>query len=153
MPQGIRPSTKVVEERIKKQMPEVSNVPITNLGLLSRLKESPGQEILGMYNPFTGNVEMNPSLAGSQDYEDTLVHELTHARQRQQQGLLENIIQGITGEGESYNRRPSELEARQAEIDNRIRQKKSTEYMIRPSWDQPSKGPMKFISRGDINLR
>lgn len=162
MPQGVSPSPKVVEKYVKKQ-----EVPVVPPGILSKLlamKMGPGNTLTGVYNPFTGSVEADPSSMGSQDYEDVLAHELTHAKQRNEEGLLSTLYSTFTGEGEPYNRRPSELEAYQAEIENRRRQGKSVEYMVRPSWDQPSdtrgllqrlftSPDVKMISRGDINLR
>ena len=148
-------------------MPDVSDIPIGPLGWFGKLKQStigPSNALYGMYNPFTGKVEMNPSLVGSPDYEDTLVHELTHAKQRKQQGFFGNMMSIISGEGEPYNRRPSELEAYQAETDYRRNQGLPIAQLIRPTWDQPedtrnwfqrfmNPAPIQSISRADINLR
>lgn len=152
MPKGVRPSSEVIEKYVKKQMPEVSNIPVSPLTWFGKMKAKqvgPGTSLFGLYNPLSGGVEVNPELAGSQDYEDTLVHELTHARQGKERGFLGQLYDVMTSEGEPYGRRPSELEAFQAETENRRRQGKSLNYMVRPSWDQPGK----YISRGDIELR
>lgn len=53
-----------------------------------------GRGMMGNYNPITNNIALDRSLSG-QELSDTLMHELVHARQRNQSGS--GILQTIFG--------------------------------------------------------
>jgi hypothetical protein len=119
-------------------MPEVSKIPISPLSWYGKLKSRNvgGDTLLGLFDPISNRVEVNPGGEG-EDFESTLVHELTHARQQQERGYLPSIWNTITGGGEPYNRRPDELEAIQAETDYKLGQGKPVQRIIEPAWNQP----------------
>lgn len=123
--------------KVRGEMPDVQPVSVT----------SSDASMLGGYmmpkganaatNPFTGNVSYNPAMLQGRsphDLEDTMTHELTHARQAQStpwwQTALDlfrpdaKVPQGITPGStldNPYLWRPNEMEAFQAERDrNRL---------------------------------
>lgn len=150
MPQSINPSRELLarqaESRVRKEMPDVADVPIEhNLGLLMKLKQLLTRgELLGGYSG--GSIQVNPEVVGGPQYEGMLVHELTHARQRNKEGFLTNLYKRVFPD-DVYARRESELEARQAEKDYSL--KRGIQYPIGdPSFENPEVPQM----RGDINL-
>ena len=149
----------------KNEKPKVVDTPVTNFGLFGRMKQSavgPGNFLAGIYNPLSNQVEMNPELKGTEDYNDTLTHEMVHARQRQDLGLMKYLMSIMT-EKEPYERRGSELEAFQAEDDRRMKLGLPPSYG-KPLFNQPpdnrgllqrifgSAQPILSNERGDINL-
>jgi len=125
-------------QRLAKEMPDVASAPIRELGLLGKLKQMglpSGTSLAGMYDPFTGSLQVNPDVARRDPTEtmNTLVHEGTHARQANRIGRPRDILKTLTGIGGSpsnftsrtgqdlYGQNPDEMEAFQAEKDYRAR--------------------------------
>jgi len=113
--------------KIHGEMPDVNPTVTPSTGsILTRFLMPRGS--LAVTNPFTGNITYNPEAMqgmNQNEIENTLTHEMTHSRQAQTtpfyQVLFNALKQGL-GMGYSYNQRPEEMEAFQAERNRTLAQ-------------------------------
>jgi uncharacterized protein DUF4157 len=90
---------------------EMSRTSVKPMGLLDRLMAPTGAQ--AVTNPFTKNVRYNPDLMPRTQAEtdDLLAHELTHVKQMNQEPLLTRLLRMAMPPKESYQDRPTEIEA------------------------------------------
>ncbi len=108
------------------------------------------QNAAAVTNPFTGNVTYNQKAIGQysdDQLENLATHELTHTKQTRQRSVGASLW-SLLGPTEEYTRRPTEMEAFQAERDRSTRQKRDwTMDPITGGMDVELKAPPKPRSR------
>jgi len=108
---------------VRSEMPDVSNVPVQPYGFLGKAFMSGSQAFT---NPLTGSVYYNPERiqqGNPNDTENMLTHELTHSRQVLGQPFsqrLMGVARSLLPAGDSYQERPNEMAAFQAERDRTL---------------------------------
>lgn len=134
---------------IAKENPDLEQgASIEPMGWLGRYAK-PGAQALT--NPFTGSISINePMNVGQtkQQMADTLLHELTHRKQILSESPLQRVgsfLKDLLPSGESYNRRPEEMAAFEAEIRRAASQGRAT---YTPSFETGQ-----TIEQADIPLR
>lgn len=100
---------KRVFQKVQAEMPDVkASAPNPNPNL--------AMNIAGRTDPLTGNVDYNPFLMQTMspdDREQTMAHELTHVKQRQEHPIM-SLLKSFMPQGD-YQNRDNEMEAFQAE--------------------------------------
>lgn len=151
----------VAKANVRKEMPDVANAPIENMGWLDRMVADArgrmdGGLIMALTHPGSGgSVALNPdamAMTSPTDREDTIAHELTHVRQARRDYADKNILQraaqvfaDLKEAHLPYGQQPSELEAFQLEGDRAVRQGRAPG--ITPNFSTPG-----FREMGDIYL-
>lgn len=119
--------------KVKKEMPDVSDVDVQPTGFFGRLLSGGGDAsgTRAVASPWTGNVSYNPgamSKLSPDEMDNVFTHELTHSRQIRNTPYLgraanvfKSMLPGFLGGDESYTQRPREMEAYQAERDRTAR--------------------------------
>lgn len=141
------PLPPVVQEATKRlaaDAPDIQKTPVKAFGALSKLL-MPHAEA---YVSPMGTIYANQDRLKDQDPEtvaDTLLHELTHVRQKNSRTPFQTLMEYFNQQG-AYGQRPDEMEAFQAEADRRTRMGRAPIYGT-PDFLTPTQA-----TRGDIAL-
>jgi len=146
--------------KLSQEMPDVANTAISPIGPIGayivNARSRPDTSIQAFENPITGTISYNPTAMQGQSQsaiEDTLAHELTHARQTKREfggkslpaRLLAYAKSLYTMPSFSYGQNPDELEAFQTEADRTSKESRIPTSL--PNFSSPG-----FREGGDIRL-